>query len=117
MPEVVYPSPDDNGVGRTWEQVFPIIKGENADKAAADQINDILYGIALNSRFGGKTPAELKLSMRESLDNWFGPLLERIDSGEENLPTRETLFARYGREVWYLDKVFENLGGAYRASK
>lgn len=93
MPEVVYPS--DN---RTWEQVFPDIPDGSDDWAC---ISDILYAIALNNRFGGKTTHQLRTEITERVT-------------ETRTRDGETVYAMYQK---YIPLVFDNLGGAYREYK
>ena len=114
MPEVVYPTPDAEGNARTWDQVFPIWKNEN-DNVEWRIINTLLESIAMNNRFGGKTVEELRAFLFEDMVKNCRKFIEEV--GTENLEERNKLFREFGQYVYYLDMVFENLGGAYREYK
>lgn len=106
MPEVVYAKGD-----RTWEQVFPILEVEGNHEWRV--IDSVLEAIAMNNRFGDKTPRQLR--------NWW---IERVLEETEKLLEKEAdpqkrldIFRDCGVNLYYLDRVFRNLGGAYREYK
>lgn len=134
MPEVVY-----SKSGEDWNKVFPIWD-ENVEQYEWRIINSILERIAMNNRFGGKSNDELKASImkgiREQVEeehektlialqalpnpehNDFG--VKKGDITEEHnkvLNIRNGYWAEYGRWAYYVEVVFENLGGAYREYK
>lgn len=114
MPEVVYPTPDAEGNSRTWDQVFPIWKNDN-DQKEWRTVNTILEAVAMNNRFGGKTPDQLKEHLRQQILDNCHKFLE--ETGTENLEERQNLFGQLGQYLYYVQMVFENLGGAYREHK
>jgi len=134
MPEVVYAKS-----GEDWNKVFPIWD-QNVENYEWRIINSILEAIAMNNRFGGKSTEELKASILvgikeqvneelnktlialQALPNpeagMFGAKVEDINEDHQKvLDTRRNYWAEYGRWSYYLDAVFENLGGAYREYK
>jgi hypothetical protein len=106
MPEVVYPKKGN------WEDVFPILTDE---KNALDNavVNQILYSIAMNNRFGKMSPKELKADIAKQIRDNTEKFLSDMTDPEE----RRNMFAQFGAYCFYLDKVFANLGGAYREMK
>lgn len=142
MPEVVYPKPAEDGSPRTWDQVFPIWK--NDDEAYEWQlINQILEAIAMNNRFGGETVKQLQARLIKVNTEWFTEKLAKLEGEphkhEEEFPEanhldlrcscpvpedrkellkeRRQVFESYGRVMFYLQRIFEELGGAYREWK
>jgi hypothetical protein len=139
MPEVVYPK-NKGKQSRTWNEVFPIWD-QNAEQTDWRVINEILEAIAMNNRFGGKTPAQLKKHIQGSIDKWLAKELEEnlaefqalsnpelhglngvlksdiTPEHEKAEEKRRSLFATYGRYSYYIKEVFANLGGAYREFK
>jgi hypothetical protein len=105
MPEVVYPSGD-----RTWDQVFPDIP-DGADDWKV--INDVLYAIALNNRFGDrnfvKLQAELTEQVRSNLQNFLSTA--KTEDEKANIRKSAEMYDKY------IPEVFKNLGGAYREHK
>jgi hypothetical protein len=139
MPEVVYATPAEDGTHRNWDDVFPVWK-QNAENNEWRVINEILEVVAMNNRMGTKTPEELKQHLIEVVtrnndemleDNLkklqalpnpkmgaLGPLKEDITKEHEKvLEERKNTMYTYGLYRYYIDKVFANLGGAYREWK
>jgi hypothetical protein len=111
MPEVVYPSNDEEGKSRTWADVFPVWWKEDNDEY--EYINSILYRVACNSRFGCLTAETLKASIIEEMLKGTKASLETKTVNAE----RDIWFTNLGKMLFYINEVFNNLGGAYRASK
>src|SRR6185369_3854954 len=109
MPEVVYPTQDAEGNPRNWDDVFPVWKSD--DDVDWRVVNGILEAIAMNNRFGDKTPEQLKESMIEYALSQTDVFLEKDGFKTEE---RTLTFSSLGRHLYYIRKVFENLGGAYR---
>jgi vacuolar-type H+-ATPase subunit E/Vma4 len=140
MPEVVYPTPDANGKSRTWDDVFPIWK-LNAENTEWRVINNILEAIAMNNRFGEKTADEMRQHLLDNALNSVSGYLEENESKLRELPNPEsgsygllnkediteahqkilderiTDWQTYGKYAFYIIRIFENLGGAYREHK
>lgn len=142
MPEVVYPANAEDGSSRTWDQVFPI--WNNDDEPYEWQLIDqILEAIAMNNRFGDKTPEQLRDHLlRRNLDLFTEQLaklegerhkhseefpdVDHYDRGcscpipedrKELMEKRRKTFESCGRVMFYLYRVFDELGGAYREFK
>jgi len=140
MPEIVYPSPDADGKPRTWNDVFPIWQNDDEDTEWRI-IDQILEAVAINNRFGGKTPAALRAHIIKSQTEWFAEelakntgsphdhktefpgknwaeILELLpEDRKQDLEERAILFKSLGKWLFYIDQVFANLGGAYREYK
>lgn len=143
MPEVVVATPDANGKPRNWAEVFPIWK-QNVETSEWRIINEILGdGIAMNNRMGGLTLDELKARIRKNIDEHFKTYfdetlaeLQALPNPEMNgmgialknpeeltedhkkiLEKRNTAWASYGKWLYYLDAVFENVDSVYRQWK
>lgn len=107
MPEVVYTKSGDN-----WDDVFPIIKQQKmTDNAELSVINAILYTIAVNS-FKGLSTTALKNRLKKQAHE---DLQKALSDTERSDSERQQLYAEYGRSMYYIEEVFRNLGGAYRA--
>jgi len=142
MPEVVYPKPAEDGSPRTWDQVFPI--WNNDDEVYEWQlINQILEAIAMNNRFGDETPEQLQARLMKVNTEWVTEKVAKLEGGvhkhkeefpeadhsdlgcgcpvpedrKELLEKRHAAFESYGRVMFYLQRIFEELGGAYREWK
>lgn len=144
MPEVVYPTPNEDGTPRTWVDVFPIWL--NDDESTEWQvINAILEGVAMNNRFGDKTPSALKADLKKRYHDYYVEKIatkvgkphnhkeEGFDHSEfgctkecaKKIPYRRRkvikerakYFEYYGKWMYYLEEIFKNLGGAYREYK
>lgn len=135
MPEVVYPTPDEQGNPRTWDNVFPIWSVEQTPDPEWKVINTILEQIAMNNRFGEATPAELKQRIAEEIrgnvNKFLNEVFDKYLIESLNIPDelpevspkekffkeRASILRQYGTYTLYLDQVFDNLGGAYREYK
>lgn len=142
MPEVVYPKNAEDGSQRTWDQAFPI--WNNDDEAYEWQLIDqILEAIAMNNRFGDETPTQLRDRLLQANLEHFEAKLREVEGGihkhREEFPEaehtdrgcgcpvpedrkammekRHKLFESWGRVSFYLFRIFEELGGAYREFK
>lgn len=143
MPEVVYPKKGADGKPRYWNEVFPI--WENDDEHKDYQfIDSILEAIAMNNRFVGKSLPALKRDLKSRYAKYLRETLEKMGDGgvhkhREEFPDsehrdygcecpvpedrkkfierRDALFESYGRALFYIDRIFEELGGAYREFK
>lgn len=137
MPEIVVPTPDENGNSRTWDKVFPIWGIEEPSEWIT--INSILESIAMNSRMGGKTPEELRAHLinyvtegtKKELDENMAEMLasegemkkaqfgaaivKNVD--EKFLKARVKIFGEHGLALFYINEVFDNFGGAHREFK
>jgi hypothetical protein len=113
MPEQVYPTPNADGTARTWNEVFPIWANKD-DQLEWRIIDSILEAIAMNNRFGSKTPEELEFSLAETAQE---KLARELDKAGDNLEERQDWLRSYGAFTYYLPLVFQNLGGAYRVYK
>jgi hypothetical protein len=140
MPQVIYPSADENGVTRTWDQVFPIWKNddENTEWRVIDMI---LEAIAMNSRFGNENVEQMRARLKKTQHDFFAEELAKcvgdphdyraefpdMDRNEirtalpadrcDLMEKRRVLFTSYGKWMFYIDTVLDNLGGAYREHK
>lgn len=140
MPEVVYATPDANGKPRNWNDVFTIwnLNVENSEWRVIDNIMDI---VAMNNRMGSRTSDELREHLlkeaaknitslltetEEKLAALPNPSLDEIREKRDEVITEEhkkilkdrnDLWAHYGKYVFYINAVFDNLGGAYREYK
>lgn len=107
MPEVVYPSGNRN----SWSEVFPELAGKECDDWTV--INDILFGIAMNNRFGGKSVAEYRQEMTENVEKQLGRVSLNAKTEKDRLDAKRA----YDMYQKYIPLVFDNLGGAYREYK
>lgn len=122
MPEVVYPSPDKNGKSREWKNMFPELPNTHDGWGI---INNTLYTIALNNRMGGQTTEELRKRILDDYNKQMTEMLVKNRMGNKKLSPktiekRSEVFNKwmkdYGIAIWYVNQVFDNLGGAYRES-
>lgn len=112
MPQVVYPTQNpDTEEDRTWDDVFPELKDHTGDW---DIVNGILFQIALGARFGSDSPNAVYESLKVAAYDQVQDNLNRSGLNEES---RTADFAHYGKTLFYMARVFANLGGSYREHK
>ena len=112
MPEVVYPSNDETGKPRAWNTMFP----ELPDSHDAWQvINNTLESIAMNNRFGDKTPDQLREHLVKYGQEFTQDRLREMGSFDE--AKFDKIMIAHGLYNYYTNYVFDNLGGAYREYK
>jgi len=140
MPQVVVAKPDANGEARNWDDVYPIWK-QNAERTEWQVINHILEAVAINGRYGGQEPEELKARLIADIKKQIDTELEQTLKEFQALPNPETngfgfvknddispeheevikkrrnLWAEYGTWVYYINDVIDNVVGTYREYK